>query len=297
MAQRPILDVFAHHSHRLSGNLTNSPVTVSHTSSGQFDPDAVLGAAPEDGFALVYRLADMPGHDFWNDDGYARVPPTAKGTLQIVDLRGGVSSRFESTFDNLHVNVPRRALDTLAEQIGARPVRSLSVPDLWETRDPMFEALNVGLLRAVHHPDEIDPLVADQLLLAMLAHVATAYGGMKRPSPGLRGALTARQLDRAKDLLAADLSAPPMIADIAGLVGVSPSHFSRAFKSAAGVAPSVWLLQHRIGRAKDMLLGSDLSLVDIAMRVGFADQSHFTHAFTRFVGTAPGIWRRRNGRT
>ncbi len=296
MAQRPILDVFAHHALRLSGSLPNSPVTVSHTSSTQFDRDAVLGAAPEDGFALVYRLADMPGHDFWNDDGYARVPATAKGTLQVVDLRGGVSSRFESTFDNLHVNLPRRALDTLAEQIGARPVQSLSVPDAWETRDPMFEALNVGLLRAVHHPGEIDQLVADQLMLAMLAHVATAYGGMKRASPGLRRGLTAGQLQRAKDLLAADLAALPMIGDIARMIGVSPSHFSRAFKSAAGVSPSVWLLHHRIAHAKDMLVSSHLPLVDIALRCGFADQSHFTHAFSRLTGVPPGTWRR-DGRT
>ena len=46
-----------------------------------------------------------------------------------------------------------------------------------------------------------------------------------------------------------------------------------------------------------MLLGSALSLAEVALACGFADQSHFTRVFTRTVGTSPGAWRRvRNNR-
>lgn len=294
MPTRQALDVFAQHPQRLASSLSGSLVTVSRTSSTQFDRDAILGAAPEDGFALVYRLADMPSHGFWNDDGYSRVEPTAMGTLQIVDLQGGVRSRFESVYDNLHIRVPRQALLAITEQAGRAPIHTLAVPDAWETRDPMFAALTGSFLRALHHPEEVEPLVADHLVQAMLAHVATAYGGMKRLPPSLRGALNARQVERAKDLLSAELSNAPAIADVARAIGISPGHFSRAFKSATGISPSGWLIRHRSEHAMHLLRATDLPLVDISMRSGFADQSHFTRTFGKSTGMAPGAWRREN---
>jgi AraC family transcriptional regulator len=35
-----------------------------------------------------------------------------------------------------------------------------------------------------------------------------------------------------------------------------------------------------------------LSLLDVALACGFADQSHLTRVFTRMVGVSPGAWRR-----
>lgn len=292
MSQPPDLDVFAQLPRRLVTSLSGAMVTVSHVSSRQFDPDALFGAAPEDGFALVYRLADMPAHDFWNDDGYSRVQPTAKGTLQIVDLAGGANSRFESGFDNLHVSIPRLALAALAEQVGAAPVRTLAVPDTWETRDPMFAVLAPSFLCALQHPDAVAPLVVDHLLQAMLAHVAATYGGMQRLSTNPPGALQPHQIARAKELLSADLTAAPSMADVAREIGTLPSHFSRGFKAATGVSPSAWLLRYRVEQAMTLLRTSDLPLVDIAMLSGFSDQSHFTRTFTKWAGIAPGAWRR-----
>jgi AraC family transcriptional regulator len=51
-------------------------------------------------------------------------------------------------------------------------------------------------------------------------------------------------------------------------------------------------MQRRIDKAKDLLRSSDLSLNEIALACGFADQSHFTAVFTRMVGVSPGFWRR-----
>lgn len=285
-------DIFTQHATRVSSRSSGALVTVAHASSEQFDADAVLAAAPEEAFALVYRLSDMPAHDFWNADGFSRVPATARGTLQVVDLAGGASSRFESGFDNLHLSIHRQALSAVSEQNDLPPVRFLAVPDAWETRDPMFAALTVGLVHALGDPGAIDSLVIDHLLHATLLHVATTYGGIGSAMPKPRGALTGRQIARAKDLLASDLPSSPPIAQVAMEVGTSPSQFSRSFRAATGLSPSEWLLKHRVQRARDLLRTTDLPLVDVAFRSGFADQSHFTRAFSKIQGVPPGAWRR-----
>lgn len=40
-----------------------------------------------------------------------------------------------------------------------------------------------------------------------------------------------------------------------------------------------------------MLLGTDMSLADVALSVGFQTQSHFSSVFKRYAGQAPRVWR------
>lgn len=43
---------------------------------------------------------------------------------------------------------------------------------------------------------------------------------------------------------------------------------------------------------KQLMTVRDLSLAEIAMSAGFANQSHFTRVFSALVGVSPGVWRR-----
>lgn len=52
------------------------------------------------------------------------------------------------------------------------------------------------------------------------------------------------------------------------------------------------MVLRRCELAKELLRSSPLSLAEIALACGFADQSHFTRAFARLVGMTPGAWRR-----
>lgn len=80
--------------------------------------------------------------------------------------------------------------------------------------------------------------------------------------------------------------------DVARECRLSVSHFSRAFRRTTGVAPHNWLLTHRVDVAKETLRNTQLSLSEVALVCGFADQSHLTRVFTSMVGVSPGAWRR-----
>ena len=106
------------------------------------------------------------------------------------------------------------------------------------------------------------------------------------------GGLTPLQLARACDVIEANLHDDITLTWLAGSVGLSPTHFSRAFRQSTGVPPFVWLLQRRVERAKVLLEQPDLSLARIALEVGFGAQPQFTTAFRRLTGVPPGAWRR-----
>jgi AraC-like DNA-binding protein len=107
-----------------------------------------------------------------------------------------------------------------------------------------------------------------------------------------RGGLAPWQARRAKELLNANLDGKLPLSQLAEECGLSTRHFARAFRQSTGVPPHRWLLSRRVERAKELLHDAALSLAEIALACGFADQSHFTRTFTTLVGLSPGLWRR-----
>jgi AraC family transcriptional regulator len=84
------------------------------------------------------------------------------------------------------------------------------------------------------------------------------------------------------------------VAEIAGLVKLSESHFSRAFSISVGMPPGQYAATRRIECAKHMIVSTSESLAYIAVACGFADQAHLSKVFRRRVGITPGAWRRLN---
>ena len=133
-------------------------------------------------------------------------------------------------------------------------------------------------------------LYGDNLSIALL--LALSRLGAQPPSTITRGCLAPWQLRRVSEYLHAHLSEDVELHALSGLVNLSRSYFSRAFKSSTGLAPHQWLLHARIAKAKQLMLEGRSPLAQIAIDVGFADQAHFTRTFGRAVGESPGIWRR-----
>lgn len=85
-----------------------------------------------------------------------------------------------------------------------------------------------------------------------------------------------------------DLSIP----DIAGHVGLSPSHFSRQFRSQTGFSPHEYIVVHRIDEAKALLHDTTLSVKEIAYRTGYHSEVNFITSFTGKVGVSPSAFRK-----
>ncbi len=81
-------------------------------------------------------------------------------------------------------------------------------------------------------------------------------------------------------------------AQMASAVKLSESWFSQVFKNTTGMSPYQWQLNKRVEQARNLLSGTDLSVADIADRLGFSDQAHLTKAFRQLVGKTPASWRR-----
>jgi len=75
--------------------------------------------------------------------------------------------------------------------------------------------------------------------------------------------------------------------DIARYACLSPYYLIRVFSQIIGIPPHIYQQQVRIRRAKEML-AHGISIVEVAIRIGFTDQSHFSNVFKKMVGITPG---------
>jgi AraC family transcriptional regulator len=116
----------------------------------------------------------------------------------------------------------------------------------------------------------------------------------QRQTCGKKGHLADWQLQRARKYVGANLHMRLRIGTVARIVNLSPSYFSRAFKTSEGMPFSEFVLVSRIGLAKHLLTTTHQSIAQIALECGLADQSHLTRTFNRFVGAPPRAWRCRS---
>jgi AraC-like DNA-binding protein len=80
------------------------------------------------------------------------------------------------------------------------------------------------------------------------------------------------------------------LTELAQLAGLSPFQLCQAFRQEFGMPPHYYQTQHRIDRARKLLL-EGRPVAEVALETGFYDQSHFTCRFKRFVGVTPARYR------
>ncbi|MBQ9358899.1 MAG: helix-turn-helix transcriptional regulator [Abditibacteriota bacterium] len=80
--------------------------------------------------------------------------------------------------------------------------------------------------------------------------------------------------------------------DVAALARMSPSHFSRVVKQTFGMTFSELFATFKVDKAKELLLYTNYSLLEVAHESGFNDQSYFTKVFLRYAKETPGHFRR-----
>lgn len=125
----------------------------------------------------------------------------------------------------------------------------------------------------------------------LLASIISDHAGEHRAS-----GLSAAYLLAAKQYIQQHLDDPVLSCEqVAAAAGVSSRHLARLFAQ-EGTAPSRYLLEKRLERARQLLaspLGDRLGIAEIAYRTGFSSQAHFARAFKGRFGLTPSEARRR----
>jgi AraC family transcriptional regulator len=185
----------------------------------------------------------------------------------------------------LVARVAAEAFDLDPAHVSIPPFDCLDLPPLRAAMGAVAAELSAGGAGGWLAAEAMANVLAVQLLRQVLAP--------RRSAHGRDGALPREKLRAVVEYIEDHLDAGLTLAQLAATVHRSAYHFARQFTSATGVPPHQYVITRRVARAQELLHPDhDLTLAEIAARVGFADHSHFAQHFKRLVGVTPRQFRR-----
>lgn len=127
------------------------------------------------------------------------------------------------------------------------------------------------------------------------AHLAAAAGAAWHLATWLAAQRTAPDrgtpVDRALRHLDERLDRDVGVAELAALVGVSPSHLGALVRAATGGGVLAYRTAARMARARHLLDTTDAPVAEVARAVGYDDPLYFSRRFRRTHGTSPTAYR------
>lgn len=106
--------------------------------------------------------------------------------------------------------------------------------------------------------------------------------------------LTDIALKRVKDYINSNLSADLTLTKLAEVGGFNSSYLSRVYKQVYGMTISEYIINKRLGKAKDLLVNKKYKINEIATQVGYISAHSFTRAFKNVEGISPIEYRELN---
>jgi len=135
--------------------------------------------------------------------------------------------------------------------------------------------------------------VLDRLSEVVLIQVLRAWLDEHDDARGAMMALRDPRIGKSLAQIHAMPEAAWTVAELARVAAMSRTSFSERFKDLMGIPPMQYLTQWRMGMARTLLLREELTLPEVAQRVGYASQASFSQAFRDAVGLPPGQYRER----
>jgi AraC family transcriptional regulator len=160
--------------------------------------------------------------------------------------------------------------------------RDLAIADL-----PLLK-----FLESARENVRVDPTEAQALINRACDALRTRMG-MALPCDDVsRAGFTTWRKKRVEAYVLENLSEHIAVDELAEVIKLSRSHFTRLFRRSFGLSPRAYIIEQRLKKARCLMVRTREALSAIAVSCGFADQAHFSKLFRQRLGTSPAAWRR-----
>jgi AraC-like DNA-binding protein len=270
--------------HAFSGDLWDGVKVCRKITRGPFAMPR--GHVSTDLVAIVLRAPEREDGQF----GSAHVTHRGgRGSVNVLPAGMPYTYSCEGERETLHLSITGMREPADDDEPGPGPP-ALGLRPLFAAADPVIVSIGTALLSEAT-ADSRDRLYGESMATALRAHLVRRYGVAGSGATELSSWMTGRQIQRVLDFIEGHLSQNLALGEMAKVAGMSRTRFLRSFKRTTGVSPHQYLMGRRVERAKLLLADPDLSLHEVASRLGYAEQASFSRAFRHITQTTPGAYR------
>lgn len=136
---------------------------------------------------------------------------------------------------------------------------------------------------AADHGSDLANNVADLLIYSMIR----TDQDTQRLSIPTRIGVRHPKLSQVIQMMEANIEDPLSPADLADQVGMSTRQLERLFRRYLNRSPKRYYMELRLQKARNLLMQTDMSVINVALACGFASPSHFSKCYRSHYNTTP----------
>lgn len=136
---------------------------------------------------------------------------------------------------------------------------------------------------AADHGEDLANTVADQLIYSTIR----TDQDTQRLSIPTRIGVRHPKLSQVIQMMEGNIEDPMSPADLAEEVGMSTRQLERLFRRYLNRSPKRYYMELRLQKARNLLMQTDMSVINVALACGFASPSHFSKCYRSHYKTTP----------
>ncbi|MCD8039191.1 MAG: AraC family transcriptional regulator [Lachnospiraceae bacterium] len=156
--------------------------------------------------------------------------------------------------------------------------------------NPILLTLVNAIFEEMSHKREYHQECVRGMIYALLFEIARFNGKKSSRTSERNGTLL---LENAIEYVEKNYHNNFKIEDLANVCHMSETHFRRVFQEKMNMTPIEYVNFVRIKKACELIDKTDISMEDVAEKVGFITPSTFNRNFRRIIGTSPYQWKKR----
>jgi AraC family transcriptional regulator len=208
------------------------------------------------------------------------------GDLEIIPPNLGGVWELKARDTALVIGLKLRVLQRVVQDSGSDP-SNLRIYNRFQARDPQIEHIGWALKAEMESGYPSGRAYMDGLATGLASRIVRNHSSLARASRAAKAAMPGRKLKAILGYIEDNLGRDLGLEEIAGIAGLSVSHFKSLFRKSLGVPPHQYLIRRRVERAATQLRKGRIPIGQIALENGFCHQSHLALHTRRVLGLTP----------